>query len=251
MARKKKLVAVIHRKKKKLSNKKQKENNEDVVFLMRLVDVVRRSRKKEKSDVAFNKIIKILKPKIDQLVFKFNIPGHSKTDILQEALFALRYKAIKDYDKTRSSIKKISPFDKFAILCIRRHLATRLKASYQNKSRTLNSAASIDRDRGSSSKCEENLFLSDIIPQPNSDVVENIKKHERFSILINSLYQRLSQFEKQVLRLYGRKHSYNEIANIISNKSKKRQVAVKSVDNALSRIKNKAKNIIEKFGNDF
>jgi len=97
----------------------------------------------------------------------------------------------------------------------------------------------------------ENLFLSDIIEQPNGDVLEGIKKCERFSILIRALYQKLSPFERRVLRLYGRKHSYDEIADIIGDKYKRKNIAVKSVDNALSRIKNKAKEIADKIGDDF
>ena len=234
------------------SNENQKEKNQQDLLLVKLVDTVRKSRKKEKADAAFESIIYILKNKIEQLVYKFNIPGHSKQDIRQEALFALRYKAIKDYDRNRSAMKKISPFDKFAMLCMRRHLSTRLKSSYQNKSITLNRAASLDADRSSSLNGEENLFLSDIVVCTEGDVIDDIAQQENFNILMSNLYRKLSALEKEVLKLYSCRYSYVEIAEIINKKlknKKKDMVEVKSIDNALSRIKSKAKEIIYKIEN--
>ena len=240
-------------KKKSKSDKTKNDKNQQDLLLVELVDIVRKSRKREKADDAFGQIIRILKYKIDQLVYKFNIPGYSKQDIRQEALYALRYKAIKDYDQHRSIVRKISPFDKFAMLCMRRHLSTRLKSSYQNKSITLNRAASLDTDRGFSNKDEENLFLSDIVIHTEGNVMNDIAKQEDFNILMSTLYKRLSALEKEVLKLYSCKYSYVEIANIINKQcksSKKDRVEVKSIDNALSRIKNKAKAIIYKMENN-
>jgi len=246
MTRKKKLVKTKKRKTKEDTEARKKE----ILLLIELVETVRRSRKKAKADIAFQEIIKILKIKIDQLVYRFTIPGSQQQDVRQEALFALRYKAIKDYDQSRSLLKTISPFDKFAMLCMRRHLSTKLKAAFQNKSRALTDAVSLDRDRGSSERSEENLFLSDIIPHPGKDVFEQIKDKEYFRLLMGNLRQKLSVFEKNVLILYGHRYSYNEIADIINRRYKKKMIEVKSIDNALSRIKNKAKDIVEKFGEE-
>ena len=103
------------------------------VDYVELVEIVRRSRIKTKSNAAYQEIEKRMKTKLQQIAFKFNIPGMNNEDIYQEALFALRYKAVKDYNADRGNDTGPYPFDKFAILCIRRHLATSLKASYQNK----------------------------------------------------------------------------------------------------------------------
>jgi DNA-directed RNA polymerase specialized sigma24 family protein len=246
MTRKKTLVKTKTYKTKEDTATRKKE----ILLLIELVEIVRRSRKKTKADIAFSEITKILKIKIDQLVYRFTIPGSQQQDVRQEALFALRYKAIKDYDQSRSLMKDISPFDKFAMLCMRRHLATKLKAAFQNKSRALTDAVSLDRDRGSSERSEENLFLSDIIPHPGKDVAEQIKDKEYFRLLMGHLCQKLSSFEKEVLRLYSHRYSYNEIADIINRRYKKKMIEVKSIDNALSRIKNKAKDVVEKFGEE-
>ena len=247
MARSKKVLVGAN----KASDDEKKKKQ--VLLLIKLVNTVRRSRKQERINVAFNQIVEIMQKKINQLVYKFHIPGCTKQDIEQEALFALRYKAIKDYDSSRSERHELSPFDKFAMLCMRRHLATQLKASYQNKSYTLNTAASLDRDRSCAAKSEENLFLSDIISTTDGDVVEALKKREYFVLFMNQLYKRLSPFEQEVLKLYSLKYSYNEIADIMNKRNKKKKLKknlVKSVDNALSRIKNKGKEVLEKYGDE-
>lgn len=229
--------------------KELKEKKEQETLLIDLVNVVRKSRTKEKSDAAFAEIEKILRSQIDKVIYRFNIPGQTSDDMRQEASFALRYKAIKDYDQTRSLIKEVSPFDKFAVLCIRRHLTTKRKASFQNKSWALNSAKSLDADRGKQFKSEDNLFLSDIIPQPGGDTVDAYKDKEYFMMLMKQLHSRLSGFEQHVLKLYAHHHSYRDIMQII-NKKYKKNIKVKSIDNALMRIKIKGEEVIDKYGDE-
>ena len=74
-----------------LAKAKEKEK---ILLYVKLVDEVRFAKTTKKSDLAFDKIIEMLNPKIQQLVYKFKIPGLSSSDIYQEALFALRFKAI-------------------------------------------------------------------------------------------------------------------------------------------------------------
>ena len=248
MARKKKIL--VGYKQVKYSEEELKQKEQDILLLMDLVDIVRKSRVKEKSDAAFAQITKLMKTQIDKLVYHFNIPGHEKKDIEQEAMLALRYKAIKDYDSSRSTISDISPFDKFAILCMRRHLTTKRKASFQNKHWALNSAKSLDADNSKSSKSEDGLFLADIIPQKGGDQVDLYKDKEYFMMLMHELHLRLSYFEKIVLKLYAHNYSYQEIVKIINRKYKKRNVRVKSIDNALSRIKIKSEEVVEKYGDE-
>ena len=228
----------------------QNKEQDDVLLYVELVDRIKRSRNKDKTEAAFNTIVKMLDSKMQQISHKFKIPGHGFQDIYQEALYALRFKAIKDYDPDRSDLKTISPFDKFAALCIRRHLSTKLKASYQNKSRVLNSAISLDQNKNTSDNGGDNLFLSDIIPTNNKDIASDYGDRERRKLLLLSLFQRLSVFEKEVFVLYCKKYSYDEIAYFINrNKSKKgEKITVKGVDNALSRLKQKAKIVFKKYG---
>jgi len=194
------------------SKAKEKENT---LLYVKLVDEVRFGKTKKKSDLAFDKIIEMLHPKIQQLVYKFKIPGLGTGDLYQEALFALRFKAIKDYDCSRSDLQDVSPFDKFAALCIRRYLSTKLRASFQNKNKVLNSSISLDQDR-SSKGSEDNLFLSDILAGKDPDVSSAINERDHRKRLLLNLYSKLSSLEKEVFILYCKKYSYEEIADFIN-----------------------------------
>lgn len=213
-----------------------------------LVEIVRypsKSKKhKEKQEHAFNEIEKRMSEQIKRISYRFRIPGHNVQDIYQEALFALRFKAIKDYDKDRGTNGEPYPFDRFAALCIRRHLSTKLKSSYQNKKKVLNSSVSLDQDRNDSS--DETLMLSDILPYTEETILELIEKNEYFKILFTKLVGKLSKFEQQVFALYVQKYSYEQIAEKINSLGE--EVNVKSIDNALSRIKHKAREVFEKHG---
>jgi RNA polymerase sporulation-specific sigma factor len=223
----------------------EKENvDPEVLYYIKLVEKTRKSKKQEDVNEAFQLIVDGLSPKIKKIAGKFRIAGYSFDDIYQEALYALRYKAIKDYDSTRGSGEGPAAFDRFALLCIRRHLATTLKASHQNRHKVLGSYRSLDQDRSSDN---DELSLSSIIPSPDGDVLGKLQNKEEFATLVNKLLSRLSKFEKQVFFLYAQQYTYEEISDIINRKFPQRSdVNVKGVDNALSRIKNKAKVIVKR-----
>jgi len=217
-----------------------------------LVEVVRGKSRKYRKNQAYNEIEKRIRIKVFYITRQFYIPGFNYDDILQEALYALRFKAIPDYDKTRGKRESPYPFDKFAMLCIRRHLSTLLKSSFRNKEKALNTSFSLDQDRGNHD--DENLYLVDILPGSTSPIVDEISQKEYYDNLVKGLYSKLSKLEKNVFILYVCRYSYDEITLKINkfHKSKggKREVNVKSVDNALSRIKIKAKEIFDKYEKD-
>jgi RNA polymerase sporulation-specific sigma factor len=217
-----------------------------------LVEVVRGRARNDRKNKAYNEIEKRIKVKIFYITRQFYIPGFNYDDILQEALYALRFKAIPDYDKTRGRDNKPYPFDKFAMLCIRRHLSTILKSSFRNKEKALNTSFSLDQDR--SSHDDENLYLVDILSGSSGPLIEEIGQKEYYNNLVKGLYSRLSKLEKNVFILYTCRYSYDEITFKINKfyktKGGKKTVNVKSVDNALSRIKIKAKEIFDKYENE-
>lgn len=218
------------------------------VDMGKLVDIVRQCRKKKKIEVAYNEIVRRMHPKIQKITYQFFIPGLSPDDIKQEALFALRFKAIKDYDETRGRDGNPFPFDRFAMICIRRHLSTQRKSSFQNKKRVLNTSISLNQDRNDGNN--DSLSLSDILPQTDGNVLEMIEQNEYLKTLFIKLFEKLSKFEKEVFILYAQGNSYDQIAYIINKKYHTRSSNVKSVDNALSRIKLKGKDVFDKFGDD-
>lgn len=228
---------------------KNDEVSEKSLIFIELVEIIRKSKNEEKIEEAFRKIICMLEINIRNISYKFKIPGFDNNDIYQEALMALRYKAIKDYNKERSEKRTISPFDKFAMLCIRRHLSTKLKSSHQNKNRVLNTSVSLDQDRGGSDGSNDVVFLSDILPKTDGDILSEINNHSHTQYLFAKLWERLSQLEKNVLVLYNQGLSYNKISSLI-NKSGlvSENYDIKSVDNALSRLKGKARDVYKKYG---
>ena len=61
----------------------------------------------------------------------------------------------------------------------------------------------------------------------------------------------LSDFEKKVLALYAQRYSYEEIADTLNrSEMESKEVKIKGVDNALSRIKMKAKMVVDEMGID-
>jgi len=218
-----------------------------------LVEVVRGNTRVQRKNDAYNEIEKRIKQKVSYIARQFYIPGLNFDDILQEALYALRFKAIPDYDKTRGKNESPYPFDKFAMLCIRRHLSTLLKSSFRNKEKSLNTSFSLDQDR--SSHDDENLFLVDILTSSNDSLIDEVGKKEYYHNLIENLYKKLSKLEKNVFILYSCKYSYVEITSKINkfykSKGKKSKVSIKSIDNALSRVKCKAREVFEKYEQDY
>lgn len=213
---------------------------------VKLVERVRKSKHKAEADACFAQVVEGLKPRIKNLCAKFNISGLSYDDIYQEALYALRFKAIKDYDKTRGTVEGVAPFDRFAMLCIRRHLATELKTSHQVRKTALNTAISLDQER---SELNDDLSLINILPHSDGDILNVVERREYYSKLVSKLMTKLSSFEKDVFLLYIEKYTYEEIAEIINrHKVGRSRINIKGVDNALSRIKNKASTIFHKFG---
>lgn len=165
-------------------------------------------------------------------VSKYFMIGADKEDITQEGLIGL-YKAIKNYkgDKQNS-------FKSFANLCVERQLITAIKSSNRQKHMPLNSYLSLNMNAYSN---DEENSETEIINVLNSNVVEDpldtITKKEYFSHVENTIDTHLSDFEKKVLNQYIRGESYVTIAE-------KLDTPVKSIDNAIQRIRKKTiKNI--------
>lgn len=156
---------------------------------------------------------------------KYYMVGAEKEDIMQEGMIGL-YKAIKDYaDDKKSSFKS------FANMCIERQLITAIKTSNRQKHIPLNSYLSLNT---SAYDNEEDTELMDIF---NNNAVEDpldtITKKEYLEKVENAIAKSLSNFEKEVLNRYIQGESYVDIAS-------KLDTPVKSVDNAIQRIRKKA-----------
>lgn len=200
---------------------------------------------KQGQDIIFNEIIEKIDPLIKRIVGKFNIPGYESSDLYQEALYAVRFKAISDFDVSRIIGDDFVGFEKFAALCVKRHLSTLLKCSFQNKKAALNTSVSFN---ALASEDEESFDMSSLMNSeetPQSIASEN---QEIFRSIISNLMEHLSDFEKKVLALYAQRFSYEEIADKLNRNGDGKKVNIKGVDNALSRIKIKAKQVVDELG---
>lgn len=179
---------------------------------------------------ALEYLINKYKELVNMKVTKYFIIGAEKDDIIQEGLIGL-FKAIKNY-----SNDKQNSFKTFANLCIERQLITAIKTSNRQKHSPLNSylslnLAAFDNDDTEGSLIE--VFNSNLIEDP----LDTITKKEYFEKLENAIDESLSDFEKQVLHRFLNGESYVKIAE-------KLNTPVKSIDNAIQRIRKKAiKNI--------
>ncbi|WP_010528970.1 RNA polymerase sporulation sigma factor SigH [Lentibacillus jeotgali] len=161
------------------------------------------------------------------------IIGADKEDIIQEGMIGL-YKAIRDYDGD-----KLSSFKAFAELCVTRQIITAIKTATRQKHTPLNSYVSLDKPIYDE---ESDRTLLDVIAGSKSfDPQELLENRERFFDMEGKLSELLSDLEKKVLSLYMDGCTYQEI-------SVKLKRHVKSIDNALQRIKRKLELLLEANG---
>lgn len=187
---------------------------------------------KENNDTdALNYLLDKYTDLVNMKVSKYFIVGAEKEDIVQEGLIGL-FKAVKNFDKT-----KLSSFKTFANLCVERQLQTAIKSSTRQKHMPLNSYLSLNT---SAYEDDNDMTVMEMLDLNTSeDPLDTITKKEYYKFVENRIEETLSDFEKQVLHRYANGESYVEIA-------KKLNSPVKSVDNAIQRIRKKAtKNIMQ------
>ena len=156
--------------------------------------------------------------------------GADREDIIQEGMIGL-YKAIRDFNP-----EKLSSFRAFAELCITRQIITAIKTATRQKHIPLNSYVSLNKPLYDE---DSDRTLLDILSGVKiADPEELIISREEFKDIEGKMGEILSKLEWQVLMAYLGGKSYQEIA-----KELKRHV--KSIDNALQRVKRKLEKYLE------
>jgi RNA polymerase sporulation-specific sigma factor len=151
--------------------------------------------------------------------------GADREDIVQEGMIGL-YKAVRDFNPDMQS-----SFRAFAELCVTRQIITAIKTATRQKHGPLNNYVSFQRPVGGDD--EGDRVLGDVIPTVAiTDPADLVISAERIRALQAHFDEVLSDLETEVLRLYVEGKSYQEIAERL-------QRHVKSIDNALQRIKKK------------
>ncbi len=160
---------------------------------------------------------------------KFFLIGAESDDMVQEGMIGL-FKAIKSFD-----LEKNNSFKTFANLCIERQLITAIKTSNRQKHLPLNSSFSLNTsayDENDDTTVMEILDTNFV-----EDPLDTITKKEYYKFIEDNIDKNLSTFEKQVLQKYAQGKTYIDIAEQLNT-------PVKSIDNAIQRIRKKANKAI-------
>ena len=156
--------------------------------------------------------------------------GADHEDIVQEGMIGL-YKAIRDYRPD-----KLSSFRAFAELCITRQIITAIKTATRQKHIPLNNYVSLNKPLYDE---ESDRTLLDVIVEGRmSDPEELIINMENVGNIRAKINEVLSGLEQEVLNAYLDGKSYQEIAEALGRH-------VKSIDNALQRVKRKLEKYLE------
>ena len=179
---------------------------------------------------------------LDQLINKYKnfvrakaktyfLVGADKEDIVQEGMIGL-FKAIRDFKDD-----KLVSFKSFAEICVTRQIITAIKTATRQKHMPLNSYVSLNKpvfeDDG------ERTLIETINHDTVSDPEMLFISKEELNRIEGKINEILSPLELEVLHFYLQGKSYQQIAGILNKE-------VKSIDNALQRIRTKMKRILEK-----
>lgn len=159
--------------------------------------------------------------------------GAEREDLIQEGMIGL-CKAIRDFEPIHQTSFKV-----FAELCITRQIITAVKTHTRQKHIPLNSYVSLNTptysdDDGERPLCEtlkgETLY----------DPVDFVINKDQFLYVQDYLSDELSPLEEEAFILYIDGMSYQQIADSLNRH-------VKSIDNALQRVKKKFELSIQQY----
>ena len=182
---------------------------------------------KQGDEYALSYLLEKYKELVNMKVGKYFMVGAEKEDIMQEGMIGL-YKAIKNFDT-----QKQNSFKTFANLCIERQLITAIKTSNRQKHMPLNSYLSLNMAAYDNNEDDSVELMDTFNSNTIEDPLETVMKKEYYEQIHNNIEKSLSKFEKQVLDKFMKGESYNVIAKRLDS-------PVKSVDNAIQRIRKKA-----------
>ena len=159
--------------------------------------------------------------------------GADHEDIVQEGMIGL-YKSIRDFrpDKQAS-------FKAFAELCIKRQIITAIKTATRQKHYPLNTYVSLNRPLFDE---ESDRTLLDVLEGRITNPEDLYISQEDLKAIRQQMKLLLSGLEQQVLEEFLDGKSYQEIAEHLGRH-------VKSIDNALQRVKRKLTRFLEE--NDY
>ena len=191
-------------------------------------DIVLKASKGDK--IALEYIIKKYKNFVKAKAKSYCLIGADKEDIIQEGMIGL-YKAVRDFDAS-----KTNSFKGFADICITRQIITAIKTATRQKHIPLNSYISLNKPVYDEES--ERTLLDIIATSIVTDPEELIISKEELKHIESKMNELLSDLELQVVEYYLNGKSYQYIADKLKRD-------VKSIDNALQRVKRKLEKHLE------
>lgn len=186
----------------------------------------------ENQEEAFNLLFEKYRPVILSKARKYiNIlkcKGLDINDLIQEGTIGF-HQAIRDFRDAKGV-----QFSTFASLCIERELNTAYRKATRHKHQPLNDSMSLDYTYD-----EESNMFDFVVSENDTDPLDDFINLEHDQEIIGKIREELTDFEAQVFELKMNNFTYKEIAQILDK-------SIKSVDNALQRIKLKVRKFVEK-----
>lgn len=158
--------------------------------------------------------------------------GGENDDLIQEGMIGL-FKAVRDFDTNQET-----SFYSFAELCISRQMYTAIKLSQRQKHMPLNTYVSLYDIKKSDFDDKQSPLIEQLEIETNNNPEELFLDKERMQMLVEELNERLSDMERRVLHLHLQGEDYRSIAELLDQ-------SPKSIDNALQRIRQKMRTILE------
>ena len=179
----------------------------------------------EENEVFFEKY----KPMVEMMAKKYysqvNSSGYELNDLIQEGMMGLS-QAVKDY-KNEKNIKFVT----FANVCVKRQILSFIRDITRQKHQVLNTSVSIDQENNSGRSLLNILNDGSTLNPEESFILD-----EEQTMLKDKIKENLTDREKEVFDLRFDGFSYQEIALLLN-------ISTKSVDGAISRIKQKITNM--------
>lgn len=176
----------------------------------------------EANEILIQKYMPLVNTECNEMVKYVENCGVDKSDLIQEGLLGLT-SAISTYEESKDNT-----FYTYARTCIRRGLVSFAIKSNRQKHKILNESLSYDNPE----KSFDRILKDD--NDPLSIIIEDSFKEN----VVDKIKVKLTSFEDQVFELMMANFKYKEIADILDKDAK-------SVDNAIQRIRIKAKAVID------
>ena len=176
---------------------------------------------------ALDELMNDLRPMVKTMARGYFLTNGDTADLIQEGMIGL-YKAFLSYD-----LESKATFSTYASICIRRQMISAVRTSLSQKNLPLNQYIGIGAQGGLILDGGEQ-DLEYTLPSEELSPEERVMLVERTREIKKRIKATLSAFELEVLGKYLAGASYREIAKSLDKTEK-------SIDNAITRIKNKLK----------